>query len=87
MSTKKLLGILSATTVALGATVVGVQAKPPDDAQGLERALQASPAGPAAYGLFDQLVGRFKEPGDRGRPDIFGPPGIPDIHPPGHYFG
>lgn len=87
MSTKKLLGILSATTVALGTTIAGVQAKPADDPHGLERALQASPGGPAAYDLFDQLVSRFKAPGEKGRPTIFGPPGPPEIGPPGHYFG
>jgi hypothetical protein len=31
--------------------------------------------------------GPFKAPGDKGRPDIFGPPGPPVIGPPGQYFG
>ncbi|MGD9740797.1 MAG: hypothetical protein AB7O56_03440 [Bauldia sp.] len=30
---------------------------------------------------------KFKPPGDTGRPDIFGPPGKPDIGPPGQYEG
>lgn len=29
------------------------------------------------------VASRFKEPGDKGRPDIFGPPGKPVIGPPG----
>ena len=31
--------------------------------------------------------GPFKGPGDKGRPDLFGPPGPPVIGPPGQYFG
>jgi hypothetical protein len=30
--------------------------------------------------------GPFKGPGDKGRPDLFGPPGKPVIGPPGQYF-
>ncbi len=33
------------------------------------------------------FASRFKEPGDHGRPDIFGPPGKPVIGPPGQYEG
>ncbi|MCW5713420.1 MAG: hypothetical protein KIT43_02730 [Bauldia sp.] len=33
------------------------------------------------------FASRFKEPGDTGRPDIFGPPGKPVIGPPGQYEG
>lgn len=29
------------------------------------------------------VASRFKEPGDKGRPDIFGAPGKPEIGPPG----
>jgi hypothetical protein len=31
--------------------------------------------------------GPFKEPGEKGRPALFGPPGVPVIGPPGQYFG
>jgi hypothetical protein len=33
------------------------------------------------------FASRFKQPGDHGRPDIFGPPGKPVIGPPGQYEG
>jgi hypothetical protein len=32
-----------------------------------------------------RIAGRFKDKGERGRPDSFGPPGRPDIGPPGLY--
>lgn len=37
--------------------------------------------------IFDVHASAFKEPGDKGRPDIFGAPGKPEIGPPGLYQG
>ena len=33
------------------------------------------------------FAARFKDADDKGRPDIFGEPGKPDIGPPGQYEG
>lgn len=38
-------------------------------------------------GSDPSFAAKFKDPGDKGRPDIFGPPGKPVIGPPGQYEG
>ena len=88
MKSKKLLALLGAAGVVVQTT--GYTAAPTyassTPAQ-LERMLQEDPMGLDAPAAFDILASRFKGPGDKGRPDVFGPPGKPDIGPPGHYEG
>ena len=87
MNTKKLLSILGIAGVVhatgITASTVSASASPAQ----LEQILQDDPTGSEASAAFDILASRFKEPGDKGRPDSFGPPGKPDIGPPGHYEG
>lgn len=88
MDTKKLLSILGMAGVAvhaatLTASPVNASASPAQ----LEEILQANPLSDDASSAFDILAARFKDKGDKGRPDSFGPPGPPDIGPPGQYEG
>ena len=88
MNSKKLLTLLGAAGVVVHAAAITTA---PTHASAtpaqLERMLQADPTGSDASAAFDILASRFKGPGDKGRPDKFGPPGKPDIGPPGHYAG
>ncbi len=88
MDSKKLLALLGAAGVAahvgFAATAPAQSAASNDQ---LESILQHDPTSPDAGDAFYQLASRFKGPGDKGRPDKFGPPGKPDIGPPGHYAG
>lgn len=90
----KLIALLGAAGLTAG---LGLAA--PDDAsalgkgfenaspEALEAMLQQNPAGSLAGDAFQVLASRFKDPGDKGRPDSFGPPGQPDIGAPGQYSG
>ena len=88
MNSKKLLAILGAAGVA--ANVAGhlvPTAHASASPAALEQSLQDTPTGADASVAFDLLAARFKSRDDKGRPDKFGPPGKPDIGPPGHYDG
>ncbi len=87
MNSKKLLAILSAAGVAVniaGMTVPVAAGTPP---AALEQFVIDDPASLEAAEAFDMLAARFKDKNDKGRPDVFGPPGKPAIGPPGHYEG
>lgn len=88
MNSKKLLSLLGAAGVAVhvGASATMPAHSAASNAQ-LESVLQSDPTSESAGDAFYLLASRFKGPGDKGRPDSFGPPGKPDIGPPGHYAG
>jgi hypothetical protein len=86
MNSKKLLSILGATGVVVHAGMTALPAAAASHVE-LEQVLQSAPTSSAASDAFDQLASRFKDKGDKGRPDSFGAPGKPDIGPPGHYAG
>lgn len=88
MNSKKLLVLLGAAGVAVhAAALTSLPAKAASSTSELEQLLQCDPAGDSACDAFDALAARFKDKSDHGRPDSFGPPGRPDIGPPGHYAG
>lgn len=94
MSSNKLLSILTAAGLTVGglgtaASIDSAAAKnlESESSQTLEALLQQQSAGVLPPEAFDVLASRFKAPGERGRPGIFGPPGPPEIGPPGQYSG
>ena len=93
MPSNRLLAVLSAAglTAGLGLASADDATASTDlkaeSAQALESFLQKQPTSAIAPEAFRELASRFKEPGDTGRPDIFGPPGPPEIGPPGQYPG
>jgi hypothetical protein len=88
MKSKKLLSLLGAAGVVVhAATLTHVPAHASASNAQLESILQQDPTSDDATAAFDTLASRFKPPGDHGRPDLFGPPGPPEIGPPGHYQG
>jgi hypothetical protein len=89
MDSKKLLSILRAAGVVVGAaaSTAGLPSASATAAADLEQTLLSDPTGQYAPDAFMQLAAKFKDKGDHGRPDKFGNPGPPEIGPPGHYGG
>jgi hypothetical protein len=89
MNSKKLLTLLGAAGVAVhAASIGGLPAKAAISDTELEQVIRQDPTGQGASDAFDMLAGRFKDKGDKGRPDGFGDPGKPpedgDDHDHGH---
>jgi hypothetical protein len=95
MSSNKLLAVLAAaglTAAGMGAASTSEMTAAGEtfesaSSPALEAFLQEQPTSVIAPEAFNILASRFKAPGERGRPDIFGPPGPPEIGPPGQYSG
>lgn len=79
------LPVIIAAGTSHAATPKGPDARPTQfsASQPGEQELASLFVAPPNHGPIVLVASRFKEPGDKGRPDIFGPPGKPVIGPPG----
>ena len=93
-TSRKLLSVLGAAGLAAGLGLAQSddaaafsRALEIGDQEAIETFLRQNPTSEHAPDALMHLVARFKDRTDHGRPDAFGPPGRPEIGPPGQYEG